>query len=310
MSLTSAAAPTEPACLDHDHPTIDLVIEPRARDLGGGFHVRRILPAARRRQLGPWTFLDHMGPLTVAPGVNADVRPHPHVNLATVTYLFDGEMIHRDSLGTVQAIRPGDLNWMSAGRGIVHSERSDPARLHEPRAVHGLQAWVALPVEDEEHEPTFEHVPAARLPVVERGGATLRVIAGAAFGARSPVTVRSPLFYVDVAAHDGATIDVPGPDEHVDRGAYLVDGAVRCGDQRFEAGRLLVFARGAAASLVADGPARLVLLGGAPLPEPRHIWWNFVSSRPERIEEAKRAWKERRFPAIPGDDDDLIPLPE
>jgi redox-sensitive bicupin YhaK (pirin superfamily) len=283
------------------------VIEGRLRDLGG-FSVLRVLPATVRRMVGPFIFFDHFGPAAFPPGAGMNVRPHPHINLATVTYLFEGDIVHRDSLGSEQLIRPADVNWMTAGRGIVHSERSDPLARATGGRMHGIQLWVALPTADEETEPSFHHHPAHTLPRQDGDGVALRVIAGTAFGLTSPVRTFSPLFYVDAALNDGATLALP--DDHEERSFYVTTGRVRCGDQVFEPGRLVVFDRGARPSLHAEGPARVVLLGGAPLDGDRHIWWNFVSSRRERIDEAKRAWKEGRFPRVPGDEQDFIPLPD
>jgi redox-sensitive bicupin YhaK (pirin superfamily) len=274
------------------------------RDLGG-FTVGRVLPSAARRQVGPFVFFDHMA---LAPGQGVDVRPHPHIGLATVTYLFEGEIVHRDSLGTHQPIRPGDINWMTAGRGIVHSERSPPELRRADSHLHGLQLWVALPLEHEETAPEFHHHPAGSLPSLELSGARIRVLAGDAYGERSPVKTFSPLFYAEVAMPAGCDLPVPG--EHEERAAYVVDGAVTCSNERAEPHRMLVFAKGAEVTLHATGEARVVLLGGAPLEGERHVWWNFVSSSRERIEEAKRDWKEGRFPNVPGDEAEFIPLPD
>jgi len=302
MSITSAH---EPTCSGASADAIATVIDGRARDLGG-FAVRRLLPAAGHRMVGPFIFFDHMGPAVFAPGQGIDVRPHPHIGLATVTYLFEGEIVHRDSLGSEQPIRPGDINWMVAGRGIVHSERTGPELRRAGSRLHGLQLWVALPDEHEEIAPGFVHHPARTLPELERDGVHLRILAGSAYGATSPVAVASPLCYVDAALPAGA--ELPLPDEHEERAAYVVDGTVCCGNDRAGPGRMLVFKPGTA-TLRATTDARLVLVGGAPI-GPRHIYWNFVSSSRERLEEAKQAWREDRFPKVPGDAIERIPLPD
>lgn len=283
---------------------VELVIEPRPRDLGG-FEVRRVLPFVKRRMVGPFVFLDHIGPATFAPGTGVDVRPHPHIGLATVTYLFEGEMMHRDSVGAVQNIMPGDVNWMTAGRGIVHSERTAPEARARGFDMHGIQAWVALPVEAEETEPSFHHHGKDSLPMIERDGVRLRLIAGSAYGLTSPVKTFSPTFYLDAAMPAGSSM--PLPDEHEERAVYIAEGTVRTGGQTYESGRMLVFAPGVPVTVEAVSDARLMLLGGANIGE-RHIWWNLVSSRPERIEEAKAAWKEQRFPKVPGETE-FTPLP-
>jgi redox-sensitive bicupin YhaK (pirin superfamily) len=290
-----------------DEPgAVTAVIEGRERDIGG-LAVHRVLPSMRQRTVGPFVFLDHFGPVTVPPGGGIDVRPHPHINLATVTYLFEGEIVHRDSLGSHQVIRPGDINWMTAGRGIVHSERTDPARRAAGGRSHGIQLWLGLPAADEETAPAFHHHPADTLPGRPAAGASLRVMAGSAYGLTAPVQTFSPLFYVDAALDAGATL--PLPEEHEQRAAYVATGRVRASGQEIEAGRLVVFSPGGAPTLRADTPARLVLLGGAPLDGERHLWWNFVSSRRERIEAAARDWSEGRFPRVPGDEVEFIPLP-
>ncbi|MBV8091185.1 MAG: pirin family protein [Alphaproteobacteria bacterium] len=283
------------------------VIEARSRDLGG-FVVGRVLPSAARRLVGPFIFFDHMGPADLAPGRGVDVRPHPHIGLATVTYLYEGEIVHRDSLGSHQPIRPGEVNWMTAGHGIVHSERTGPERRRGGSRVHGLQLWVALPLAHEETEPVFHHHPTQTLPALELGGARIRVLAGSAYDETSPVKVFSPLFYADVAMPAGC--ELPVPSEHDERAAYVVEGVVTCGNERAERGRMLVFAKGAEVALRATTDARVALIGGAPIDGERHIWWNFVSSSEARIEQAKRDWQEGRFPKVPGDETESIPLPE
>jgi redox-sensitive bicupin YhaK (pirin superfamily) len=287
------------------------IIEPRPRDLGG-FAVRRLLPAAGQQTVGPFIFFDHMGPADFGPGQGVNVRPHPHIGLATVTYLFEGAFMHRDSLGTAQMIRPGDVNWMVAGRGIAHSERTPPeARDAEGRArAHGIQTWVALPRDEEEREPSFSHHPGATLPRLVRDGATLTVIAGTAFGYASPVPVFSPTLYVDVHLHV-AEASVLLDDEHEQRGVYVAQGVVALGEQRLDTGQFAVLEPGSGAVTVrALAPStRVMLVGGAALGGPRYIWWNFVSSSPERIEAAKRQWRELAASPVPGDPE-RIPLPE
>ncbi len=282
------------------------VVEPRSRDLGG-FEVRRILPVARRRSVGPFVFFDHLGPSTFGPGEGIDVRPHPHIGLATVTYLFEGELLHRDSLGYVQQIRPGEVNWMTAGRGIVHSERSSPEARAGEITLHGIQSWVALPQAAEESEPSFHHHPIAELPSFERDGVTLRLIAGSAYGETSPVRSLSPMFYLDAVMPAGTALALPA--EHEERAIYVAEGNVEVAGQAFAVGRLPVFAPGAGVELRAAAETRLMLLGGAALDGTRDIWWNFVSSRPERIEQAKADWAEGRFAAVP-EESEFIPLPE
>jgi redox-sensitive bicupin YhaK (pirin superfamily) len=284
-----------------------LLIHPRPRDLGG-FLVRRLLPAAGSRMVGPFIFLDHMGPAAMEPGSGLDVRPHPHIALATVTYLFEGEILHRDSLGSERLIHPGDVNWMLAGRGIVHSERSPPEdRARGPR-LHGIQSWVALPTAHEEDGPAFVHHPAHTLPALERDGATLTVVAGTAYGAESPVGVLSPTLYVDARLASGARLEVDRT--HPQRAVHVVDGWVQIGSRRLGPGVMAVLRPGSDVFVEADGPARLMLVGGAPLDGERHIWWNFVSSSKERIERAKDDWRSGRFGIVPGDDEERIPLPE
>jgi redox-sensitive bicupin YhaK (pirin superfamily) len=289
-----------------------LLLEPRERDLGGGFFVRRVLPAGVRRAVGPWLFFDHFGPTALPPGKGMDVRPHPHINLATVTYLFEGEMLHRDNLGSVQVIRPGDINWMTAGRGIVHSERTPPEARAAGATMHGLQLWIGLPREHEEAPPTFRHHEGASLPVVEADGVRVRVMAGEAFGVRSPVETLSPLVYLDVALAAGASVDLPAA--LGERGVYVIEGEVASAGVVVTHARMLVLTEGDA-RVTSERGARFVVVGGQPFPEPRHIYWNFVSSSEERIEQAKRDWRDRRgqaggpFPLVPGDEEEFIPLP-
>jgi redox-sensitive bicupin YhaK (pirin superfamily) len=298
----------DPVCSQSDESSaIATVIDARPRDIGG-FTVGRVLPSTALRHVGPFVFFDHMGPADFAPGQGLDVRPHPHIGLATVTYLFDGEIVHRDSLGSHQAIRPGDINWMTAGRGIVHSERTPQELRHAGSRLHGLQLWVALPLGDEETAADFHHHPASSLPALELSGARIRVLAGNAYGETSPVKTFSPLFYAEVAMPSGCDLAVPS--EHEERAAYVVEGAVICGNERAESRRMLVFAKGAEVSLHATLAARIVLIGGAPPQGERHIWWNLVSSSKERIEAAKRDWQEGRFAKVPGDETEFIPLPD
>jgi redox-sensitive bicupin YhaK (pirin superfamily) len=300
----------DPAILQSDRlrddPSGAVVIEARPRDLGG-FSVRRALPSAARRLVGPFIFFDQMGPSDLAPGQGIDVRPHPHIALATLTYLFDGEIVHRDSLGSHQAIRPGDVNWMLAGRGIVHSERTGEALRRRGSRLHGIQSWIALPTADEESAPFFVHHPAASIPRVARPGAKIDVVVGSAYGARSPVAVCSPTLYLAARLEAGTTL--PLPDEVPERAVYLLEGALASGERQLAPGSMAIFRAGPAA-VRALAPSRLVLIGGAPLDGERHIWWNFVSSRQERIERAKADWKAGRFGTVPGDDHEFIPLPE
>ena len=292
-----------------------LVLEPHVKDLGGGFQVRRLLPSARRQAVGPFLFFDHFGPITAGPDDNHDVRPHPHIGLATVTYLFEGAMLHRDSTGVVQRIEPGALNWMTAGRGIVHSERTPDDLRGRERRSHGLQLWAALPEADEEIEPSFSHTPAAALPVqsvAEAPGLALRVLIGIAFGRRSPVPVRSPTVYVDVALDPGAALDLAASHtpEAPERALYAVDGAIALDGVGVEPHRLVVLPEGRTVRIAgaAGAAVRLVLVGGAPFGH-RHLYWNFVSSRRERLREAADDWQAGRFAQVPGETE-FIPLPE
>lgn len=285
-----------------------MIIDARARDLGG-FVVGRVLPWMHRRAVGPFVFFDHMGPATLPPGQGMDVRPHPHIELATVTYLFDGEIDHRDSLGMHQTIHPGAINLMIAGRGIVHSERSGPEFRERGGMLHGVQLWLGLPLSQERVEPSFEHHPADSLPALEQGGVSLRVLLGQAYGARSPVTTHSPMFYVEARMPAGSRLALP--EGFTERAAYVVDGALAGASEPYGPRKMLVFAPGEAGELHALEDSRVMLLGGEPLDgPPRHMFWNFVSSSAERIEEAKRDWKEGRFPLVPGDEHERIPLPE
>ncbi len=286
---------------------LDIVIEARRHDLGG-FEVGRVLPFRLRRMVGPFIFLDHMGPVDLPGPVprSTDVRPHPHIGLSTVTYLFDGQLTHRDSLGVEQVIEPGALNWMTAGAGITHSERFDGMR-ERGGFMDGIQAWVAVPETHEEDAPTFDHYPGAALPVFDEDGVRARVIAGSAFGVRSPAQTHSPLFYVHAELQAGARLAVP--DGFAERAVFVARGSIEVGGNRYPAGKMLVFSAGATPVLHAAEASRLMLLGGEPL-GPRHIWWNFVSSRKERIEQAKADWLAGRMPLPPLDNAEFIPLPE
>ena len=285
---------------------VDQVLRAKPRDIGG-FAVRRVLPAWPTQTVGPFIFFDHMGPAVLAPGEGLDVRPHPHIGLATVTYLFEGEILHRDSVGSVQAIRPGDVNWMTAGRGIVHSERTPPALRAAGARVHGIQTWVALPRAHEAAPPAFAHHAAATLPVVELPGITVRVIAGTALGARSPVEVFSATLYAAAELAPGARLVLPP--EHEERAVYLVEGAASVAGVALEPGAMAVLASGADVEVRASAPSIVMLVGGAKMDGARFIWWNFVSSSRERIEQAKADWREDRFPSVPGETE-RIPLPE
>ena len=282
------------------------LLKPNDKDLGGGFMVRRLLPAAARRSVGPFVFFDHFGPETEQPGANHDVRPHPHIGLATVTYLFEGAMLHRDSLGNVQEILPGAINWMSAGRGIVHSERK-PERLRDARYVnHGLQLWVALPQAHEETAPSFAHTAAADIPALDMPGAQVRVLVGQAFGVRSPVETLAETIYLDVALAAGGSLELPAlvPELAV----YAVDGDVALDGAPVARHTMALLPGGAGGTLRATSPVRLVVIGGAGLDGPRYITWNFVSSRRERILEAGADWAAQRMGQVPGETE-FIPLP-
>ena len=283
-----------------------LVLAGHDKDLGGGFTVSRLLPAARRRSVGPFVFFDHFGPVTEQPADNHDVRPHPHIGLATVTYLFEGAMMHRDSLGSVQRIEPGAINWMSAGRGIVHSERKPDDLRGRAFVNHGLQLWVGLPADKEEGEPSFVHTPAAAIPQVDIGPAQVRVLVGEAFGARSPVQPASPTLYLDVALPQGGAFELPPLAAEL--AVYPVQGTMRLDGEAVAARQMLVLEPGATARIEADGAARLVVVGGDPLGE-RFMYWNFVSSRKDRILQASADWEQGRFGVVPGDDSEFIPLP-
>jgi redox-sensitive bicupin YhaK (pirin superfamily) len=303
MSSSTSGKPTR-------WDALETVILPRTSEIVEGFKVRRALPSSRRRMVGPFIFLDQMGPEVLTAGRGLDVAPHPHIGLATVTYLFDGEATHRDSLGVTQRIRPGDVNWMTAGRGIAHSERTPPEMRNGSR-IFGIQSWVALPRGNEEDAPSFAHHDADRLPVIDDEGMHLRLIAGELFGLRAPARTLSDMFYADVMLDGGARLAVPV--DHEERAVYIVQGSVELDRDGgvFEEGQLLVLKPKEAITVrgAAGAPVRLMLLGGATMDSPRHIWWNFVSSSRERIEQAKVDWKEGRFAPVP-DETERIPLPD
>ena len=287
---------------------IEMLIEARRRDLGG-FEVGRVLPFAKRRTVGPFVFFDHMGPIDMPAGVprSTDVRPHPHIGLSTVTYLFSGEMRHQDSVGSDQAIRPGEVNWMTAGSGISHSERFDGPLRDHGGLMHGIQAWVGLPNGQEEIDPAFAHHGPADLPTYEFEGMWARLIAGSEFGATASVKTHSPMFYVHWELQAGARAQLPAT--YPERAAYVAKGSVEVDGHTYVAGQMLVFAPGQPALFTAIEPSTVMLLGGEPIGE-RHIWWNFVSSSKDRIEQAKADWKAGRIPLPPKDHDEFIPLPE
>lgn len=287
---------------------IDLVIDKRAHDLGGGFEVGRVLPARARRMVGPYIFFDHMGPVDLAPGIPRalDVRPHPHIGLATVTYLYSGALTHRDSLGFHQEIRPGEVNWMVAGRGITHSERFEHARAHGAH-MHGIQAWVALPVADEETEPAFFHHEGADLPGFEEGGVRGRLIAGAAEGLRAAVRTHSPQFYLHWDIQAGGTRNVPA--EYAERAVYVAAGAARVADTLLRPGQMAVLAPRVPVSVTAEAASTVMVLGGEPLGE-RFLLWNFVSSSRERIQQAKSDWQQGRMRLPVGDEQEFAPFPD
>lgn len=286
---------------------VEQVIVPRARDLGG-FDVRRALPAQGKQMIGPFIFFDQFGPNEFLLGQGLDVRPHPHIGLSTVTYLFDGEVMHRDSLGTQQSIRPGALNLMTAGRGIVHSERTALELREKPSRLFGIQLWAALPKAFEESAPAFIHHAESELPRIEGEGKRVRVIMGEAFGARAPTQFPHPAFYAEAILSPGAVL--PLDPDYDERGIYVVSGEIDIGGQSFGPGRLLVLKPGDRISLLALSQARLMLIGGEPMDGPRHLWWNFVSSSKDRIDAAKADWRQRRFDTVPGDEAEFIPLPD
>jgi hypothetical protein len=287
------------------------VLKPHVRDLGGGLMVSRVLPGAPyaqpRQMVGPFIFFDQMGPTIAAPGQNVDVRPHPHIGLATVTWLFEGELIHRDSLGAVQPIAPGDVNWMTAGAGIVHSERHDPERRKSARPMFGIQSWVALPKAHEDAKPSFSHHAAASLPKVRLPGVRMTLIAGNAFGEKSPAPTYSGTFYVAVEADAGASFTLPA--EHEERGVHLVQGSAFVDGIDLPERHLALLPTGKSVEIRTAAQSRLMLLGGEKMDGPRHIWWNFVASSKEKIENAKQRWRTQAFAAVPGETE-FIPLPD
>lgn len=285
---------------------VTALIDPRPRDIGD-FEVRRVLPHAKRRAVGPFIFFDHMGPVEFGSGKAIDVRPHPHIGLATVTYLFDGAIMHRDSLGVEQLIEPGAVNWMVAGKGIVHSERTADEHRGITMNMEGIQVWVGLPTADEDSDPAFNHAGADELPVIERNGVTYRLIVGTAFGETAPVKVFSPIFYLHAEAPAGTQLTLP--EEHEERALYVVNGAVTIDGESCETGQMAVLENECIPEIVAGIDSRVMLIGGAALEGRRHLWWNLVSSDPEKIEAAKARWKAGDFPSVPGDDE-FIPLPE
>jgi len=286
---------------------VDLVITPQAHDLGG-FTVRRVLPARERRMIGPFIFFDQMGPALLPADQPVAVRPHPHIGLSTLTWLFEGTIMHRDSLGYAQEIKPGEVNWMTAGSGIVHSERTPDHLQGSANRLFGLQIWMALPKSHEETDPTFQHYTADALPVIEGEGVRATVVAGAAWGRRAPVSVFSETLYVDMRLQGGAIITIEK--EHEERAVYLLSGRVEIAGESFSPGALLALKPDVSVDLTAREDTHLVLIGGARMDGSRHIWWNFVSSSRERIEQAKTDWREGRFAKVPGDDVEFIPLPE
>jgi len=304
----------EPGCPDEvDIDAIETLIVPRSRDLGG-FEVRRALPAPKRQMVGPFIFFDQAGPAELLTGQGVDVRPHPHIGLGTVTYLFRGDFHHRDSTGADQIIRPGELNWMIAGRGVTHSERTTVAARSGPNSLFGIQTWVALPESHEDMAPVFEHHGKEALQTIEDNGVSVRLILGNAYGKRAPATMLSETFYADVTLETGSRL--PMPDDHEDRGIYIVEGTISIAGQEYDAPQMMVFRPGDKITVAAgERGARLMILGGATLAGPRYIWWNFVASSQERIEAAKAEWRAEnwgkgRFDLPVDDRDEHIPLPE
>lgn len=295
--------PGDPTSCD----AIETIIVPRARDLGG-FEVRRALPSSKRRMVGPFIFFDQMGPAEFLTGQGIDVRPHPHIGLATVTYLFDGEIMHRDSLGTELAIKPGALNLMSAGRGIVHSERATEHTKAFGGKMFGIQSWLALPEDAEEGEPAFIHYSADQLPMINEAGLSVRVIAGELAGVKAPTETAWPTLYADAIVAAGATLPLDATFE--ERAIYTLKGTIEIAGDRFEPGQLLVFKPGDVIDVKALSDARFMVVGGAAMEKQRYIWWNFVSSSKERIEQAKEDWRAGRFDTVPGDEEEFIPLPD
>ncbi|XOV89958.1 MAG: pirin family protein [Pseudomonadota bacterium] len=303
----SAQDCNEPTCTNATQAAIAQVITPVARDLGE-FSVKRVLPAPDQRRVGPFIFFDHMGPAEFPPGGGINVRPHPHIGLSTLTYLFEGSILHRDSLGYVQPIEPGAVNWMTAGRGIVHSERTPDNLKTSGYSLHGIQSWIALPDGQEEIEPSFDHHPASSLPTFTTAeGVHMTLIAGSAYGQQSPVQTHSRLFYLHADAPAGSLVLLP--DEFEERALYIVSGEVTINEEQFGAGRMVIFTSGTDVRIRVTESSRLMLLGGEPLASDRIVWWNFSASSPARLEQAKADWREGRFGSIAGESD-FIPLPE
>ncbi|WP_203140964.1 pirin family protein [Marinobacter mangrovi] len=290
---------------DHSCNAIELMIQPRDKDLGG-FSVRRVLPTRERQMVGPWIFFDHMGPARFPAGSGINVRPHPHINLATVTYLFEGEILHRDSLGSVQPIRPGDINLMVAGKGIVHSERERPEVTATDHNLHGLQLWLALPEDREEIEPAFYHYPSADIPALDIEGVPVRVIMGQAYGVTSRVKTLSETLYVEAHLQKGQSLVLP---EATERAVYVASGSLKAKETAIPQHSMAIFGSQSGIEITADEESRIAVIGGEPF-APRFMEWNFVSSRKDRLEQAKADWKAGRFPLVPGDEDEFIPLPE
>jgi redox-sensitive bicupin YhaK (pirin superfamily) len=286
---------------------LEMVVVPRSVDLDD-FTVRRALPHSSRRTVGPYVFFDHFGPAEFKSGKGLDVRPHPHIGLSTLTYLYDGEIIHRDTLGVNAAIHPGEVNWMTAGRGIVQSERTAPDHRVEGEPLHGLQLWIAMMSKDEEIDPSFSHLGGAELPIVDSEGKTVRIVAGKMFGRVSPLKTTSETIFADISLDAGAAM--PLDPEYEERAIYVSSGEIDIAGDRFDTGRLLIFRPGDRITVKAVKPSRIAVVGGTPLDGPRYVWWNFVSSRKDRIEQAKEEWKRGHFGKIAGDEIEFIPLPE
>ena len=284
---------------------VALVIKPQTKDLGE-FAVRRSLPDIRRKMVGPFIFFDHMGPAVFSPGQGIHVRQHPHIGIATITYLFDGNILHRDSLGYEQVIEPGAVNWMTAGNGIVHSEQTPPDVRAAGSTVHGIQSWVALPDDQEDSDPAFDHYPSADIPAVSDADVAMRVVIGSAFGVESPVQTLSPTLYVEIDLSGGASVDIPA--DYEERALYVVEGQIVVNGTNYEGGTMLVLNEGPAITISSGGASKVMLLGGAPLGGERKIWWNFVSSSSDRIDQAKADWREGRFARVEGESE-YIPLP-
>ncbi len=304
----NAPSSTEATCTASASDAVELVIRGGLHD-NDGIKLRRLLPAQGRRMIGPFIFFDHLGPSELVPGQGLDVRPHPHIGLVAVTYLFAGSMHHRDSLGMQQILEPGSLNWMTAGRGIVHSERSSDEFRKHGGMLHGIQLWIALPSKKEETKPSFRHYAAASIPSVRIAGVTIKILAGAAFGVRSPVHVLSPLLYAEATMPKESRLVLP--DDLPERAAYVISGTIRCGKRgdHVGPGQMLVFGEGDKVDLRSPRGAQIMILAGEPV-GPRIVEWNLVSSSQERIDQAKDDWRERRSPTVPGDEDEFIPLPE